>query len=261
MASGNTPEKRKYPIPDMKLLYSRAMGSCCFPACENECVEEDLSTGAISNSGQIAHIEGVGEGSNRHNAKLSLEARDSYPNWILLCGRHHPRIDVDSKKVEKTYSVTTIKAWKAEKESRLRSQTQSAMPEVSSTELEIVTKHLLKDPSNSNESYTLLAVTDKIKKNKLSDYVASLLEIGIAKAPEVAYFVNQMEVLSTGFSECLRTGFITNYQNLWSKSYREDALFQAMFDYASQNSKDSRRQAAGLAVLAYYFELCEVFEK
>lgn len=254
---------RKYPRPDVKLLYSRAAGKCCFPACGDDCVEEDLATGEIINSGQIAHIESVGENAVRHNPDLTIEARDSYSNWILLCGKHHPRVDADSAKAEKTYTVQTIRQWKSEAETRLVRQTQNAMPDLSSEELAIVAKHIMKNINGAaaDESFTLLAVRQKIEKNKLTDYVASLLEVGIAKASEVGNFVNQMESISPGFAETLKMGFIKKYEDFHQQGYREDSLFESLRHYASQGSQDPKKSAAGLAVLAYYFELCEVFEK
>jgi hypothetical protein len=256
-------DKRKYPMGDVKLLYSRSMGKCGYPACPKICVEEDLSTGEIYNSGQIAHIEGVAKKSARHNPNLSLEDRDAYPNWILMCGDHHPRIDAEGRRVEITYTTEVIRKWKRELETRLVAQTQQVMPNVTSLELDFITKYLLLDPvpSGMDSSFVLLAVKAKIAKNKLSAYVESLLEIGIAKAPEVSDFVNRMEGMNSGFAESLRAGFVAKYAEFHTKGYREDALFEALRDYACQGSADTGRRAAGLAVLSYYFELCEVFEK
>lgn len=256
-------DKRKYPMGDVKLLYSRSFGKCGFPACPNFCVEEDMSTSAIYNSGQIAHIEGVAKNSARHNPKLTLKARDAYPNWILMCGDHHPRIDAQGRKVETTYTVETIRKWKRELESRLVTQTQQVMPSVTSLELEFVTKYLVNDTAvaKPDGSFILLEVKEKIQKNKLSAYVEKLLEVGIAKAPEVSNFVNKMEGMTSGFSENLRAGFVAKYAEFYRLGLREDALFESLRDYACQGSTDNAKRAAGLAVLSYYFELCEVFEK
>lgn len=246
---------------DVKLLYGRSTGRCCFPACPNSCIMEDLATGKLFNSGQIAHIEGVAKNSARHNASLTKKQRDSYRNWILMCGEHHPRIDAEGESVDRAYTVQTILQWKREAEARILRQTQKIMPEISSLELAVVTKHLQKEVSSTNITFDFLNIKDKIIKNNLSSYVETLLETGIAKAPEVAHFVNGMEGISPGFSESLRAGFAQKYRELWQAAYREDSLFEMLCEYASHNSANVREKAAGLAVVAYFFELCEVFEK
>lgn len=258
------PDRRGYPMQDVKLLYSRVMGGCCFPGCTNTCIEEDLATEKAVNSGQIAHIEGVAENSMRYNSELTKSERDSYKNWILMCGLHHPKIDATNARAVSTYTTETIRGWKNEVESRLVRQTQKTMPDLSSAELEVVTKFLLKNsgtPVTTAGDFQLTDVRTKINKNKLSGYVSSLLEVGIAKAPEVSNYLKQMESFDSGFTEQLRLGFVQKYLEFHERGYSQDSLFECLREYACQNSRDPHRQAAGLAVLSYFFELCEVFEK
>jgi hypothetical protein len=252
-------------MAEVKMLYSRVRGMCCFPACQNSCIEEDEAADIRYSSGEIAHIEGVAKHSKRHNPSLTNKQRDAYPNWILMCGKHHPLVDSDSPKADVLFTVEILKKWKREAEARLLLQTQTLMPEVSTVELEFVLKHLLKNGGGKVVSdvadFHLLAVRDKIAKNKLSDYVAAQLESGIGKAPEVSKLVNQMEAMSDGSSEELRKAFVGTYQSLYSQGFREDSLFEALLEFAAQKNADSLKRTAGLAVLSFYFELCEVFEK
>lgn len=71
-----------------------------------------------------------------------------------------------------------------------------------------------------------------------------------------------MALYDTTFPERLRQGFITEYNSLRdTDGLTGDALFYALVDFTSGSISDLKRQAAGLAVLGYLFECCEVFER
>ena len=59
----------------------------------------------------------------------------------------------------------------------------------------------------------------------------------------------------------LTSGFITEYQQQTQAGLQGDALFAAMFRFSVQGRTDFQHQSAGLAVLSYLFERCEVFEQ
>ena len=63
------------------------------------------------------------------------------------------------------------------------------------------------------------------------------------------------------FGERLKQGFVNKYLELKKSGIEGDELFLSLFEFASNNSQDLKTQAAGLAVLTYFFETCEVFEK
>lgn len=253
--------ERAYPKPHVKLLYSKSAGRCNFPACPNLCVEEDLATGEIYNSGEIAHIEGVAPKSLRHNPKLEKKQRDAYNNWILLCRNHHPIIDIDSQVIEDVYSIETLRNWKLDLEKRVFSSIENAMPSVTSLELDFLTNLLLSKADIPTNEFSLLSPEEKLKKNGLTEYVKRLLETGLGKAREVEEYITHLEKISFGFAERLRATFIEEYRNLIQKNFEGDALFVALWNFACKNSSVSTQRAAGLAILVYFFEKCEVFKK
>lgn len=76
-----------------KVLWAEAAGRCAFPECgEKLCM---IQAGQFSPFpfGEMAHIKGKREGTNRHDPDQSPVNRESYPNLILLCPTHHTIID------------------------------------------------------------------------------------------------------------------------------------------------------------------------
>ena len=65
------------------------------------------------------------------------------------------------------------------------------------------------------------------------------------------------------FGEHLKEGFVSKiYQRLKNvEKLSGDMLFNALFEFATKGCNDFKQRAAGLSVLVYLFEKCEVFEK
>lgn len=55
--------------------------------------------------------------------------------------------------------------------------------------------------------------------------------------------------------------FVNEYNRLFMSGVSGNDLFFSFLKFASGNSQDFTQQAAGLTVLTYFFEKCEVFEK
>jgi hypothetical protein len=62
------------------------------------------------------------------------------------------------------------------------------------------------------------------------------------------------------FPERLKAGFVKRYEECLAHEINGDALFETLHDFASSGSSNFERQAAGLALLCYLFQKCEVFE-
>jgi hypothetical protein len=90
----------------IKLLWSNAAGRCSFTGCEERLTVEQAAHVAPYTLGEMAHIKGEKEGSNRHDKDQTNEQRDSYENLILLCPNHHTLIDKPEN--ESTYSVDVL---------------------------------------------------------------------------------------------------------------------------------------------------------
>ena len=136
------------------------------------------------------------------------------------------------------------------------------MPSVSFDELDIVTKFILgMQPASQEINFNITDITQKISKNTLTQEVHFLLTMGMGKVKEVRSFIELNSILRPDFPEKLKAGFVTEYQRLLKANIRGDALFESLHKFSCGNSSDLKKIAAGLAVLSYLFERCEVFER
>jgi hypothetical protein len=80
---------------------------CAFPDCQNPIWTEN---GTLI--GYMCHIEAQSPGGARYNPTQTPAKRDGFDNLLLLCGIHHPIIDIESE----TYTVDVLKKMKADHE-------------------------------------------------------------------------------------------------------------------------------------------------
>jgi len=76
-----------------KMLWGKAAGRCSYSTCKEELIMEATSTDNESLVGEICHIVAKSEDGPRGNSQLSSEERDEYSNLILMCKKHHKKID------------------------------------------------------------------------------------------------------------------------------------------------------------------------
>lgn len=76
-----------------KMLWGKAAGRCSYPTCKEELVMEATSTDDESLIGEACHIVAKSKDGPRGDSQLSSEDRDKYPNLILMCQKHHKKID------------------------------------------------------------------------------------------------------------------------------------------------------------------------
>jgi len=248
---------RRYPQSQVKVLFGWAAGRCAFPKCRTECLLEPtaVDTGAVI--GKIAHIVAHGDRGPRADPTVPHDQRDCYENWILLCPTHHDTVDVQPN----TYTVADLQTWKAEHERWVRDRLAVEMPGVTFAELEVVTSALIGGHAQeATSNFALLKPAEKMKKNGLSHAVHWNLSLGLGKANEVADFVEHVAARSPDFPERLASGFVAEYHRLQVEGLHGDALFEGLVQFSVSGSRDFRRMTAGVAVLAYLFEKCEVFE-
>ena len=110
-------------------------------------------------------------------------------------------------------------------------------------------------------NFTITNVREKILRNQLTEEVSSLITMGMGKVKEVGYFIEHNARLRPDFPEKLNAGFVAEYQRLWNKGIKGDALFESLRQFSCGYNSDFKKAAAGLAVLSYLFEKCEVFER
>ena len=247
---------RSYTGKDIKLLWGLAAARCSFPNCRIECVVPASNLDKTAIIGKIAHIVAHSENGPRADPTYSSELRDSYENIILLCANHHDLVDAQHN----TFTVHDLRQWKENHELWVRTTLAHEMPCVGFAELEVISKALLLMPSEPNVAFSLTEPKEKMIRNHLTDKVLQYIQLGSSKANEVERFVQHTAMLDVQFPERLKAGFVAKYSHLRDEGLDGDALFETLHVFASGGSHDFLRQAAGLAVLVYLFEKCEVFE-
>ncbi|MCZ8150736.1 MAG: hypothetical protein O9325_23135 [Roseomonas sp.] len=98
---------------------------------------------------------------------------------------------------------------------------------------------------------------DKLEKNSLSEESGLFLRIGRRKSNLVDTFFRKSPRPDLG--ERIAEAFRTRYAELKALDLPADTIFKHLQDYAGFNG-EPKRQGAALAVLAYFFDSCDIFE-
>lgn len=245
--------RKNIPLKVQKTLWARSGNRCAL--CKVE-LSEITACNSPCLIGEIAHIEGYNEGSARYNPNMTDDERNSYDNLILLCANCHTKIDKD----EITYTVQKLKRIKKEHEEWVNTQLKMSMIKFSFAEWEVIVKYLINNhPPLHEEDIKAIPPQEKIQKNNLSNEVAKYINMGMINTHQVKEYLNRHP--DPEFSKRLKNEFVTKYIELRNKNLHGDDLFYELWDFASGNYSEFKYRAAGLTLLTYFFELCEVFER
>lgn len=244
--------KKQIKESQIKLLWGESGSRCAI--CKVKLVKTNRDGGKYQ-VGEQAHIEGENPGSARYNLNMTDEERADYENLILLCPTDHTIIDKD----EDDYTVSKLKQIKKDHEKWVNDSLRSFLPEITFAELEVIIKYLSDTSITAVDNLkTIIPPAEKIKKNNLSPGVETLITMGMVQVRLVEKYLNRNPDIQ--FSGRLKTGFVNQYIALKQEGLDSDALFYELLDFASNYSADFKEKAAGLSVLSYFFERCEVFE-
>lgn len=138
------------------------------------------------------------------------------------------------------------------------------MANISNGDLNFVITALLKQRMVTVDSRDNFRPTDpeeKMSKNGLTNNIRFMLDMGLAKANEVRHLIeNNAKINFPSVPEDLKSAFSREYLKLMEEGIRGDDLFMRLHEFSSCQKSDIRSQAAGLAILCYFFETCDVFE-
>lgn len=98
---------------EYRALFSRTGNQCAFPGCTHPLIDDDDQFVA-----QICHIEAAEKNGPRYNPSMTDEDRKSIKNLIVLCYRHHVKIDSDTN----LYTVKCLHDMKSKHESNWSEQ-------------------------------------------------------------------------------------------------------------------------------------------
>lgn len=251
--------------PTKILLAYRSGDRCALPDCGRNLSEGE--SGDPINVGEAAHIAGEhgggtrGHRSARYDSNMTKKERNHYNNLIYVCPTCHKKIDAIPQG-ETNYPVESLHKIKNEHEQKVRDAIADAFVDVGFPELEEATLWIMQvNPQQPNRDFSVVALEDKLNKNALGNGSRRIITMGLSVSHEVRAFIESVVQTDQDFPERLKSGFLQEYYRLKQEGHSGDDLFDLMCRFAQQGFKEQAKQSAGLAVLVYLFETCEVFEK
>ncbi len=231
-------------------------GRCAIPECRQELVIDKTPADKESIVGEMAHIKGEKQKASRYDTNMTGRERNSYDNLILVCRIHHKMIDDQSN----AYTVEKLHQIKKEHESWVQKNLSKQMVDVTFAELEVIAEYLNSNQPAVSKSYTVIPPKDKINKNNLSLSTEQQIIMGMLQVKQVAHYIDNNPDVE--FGERLKQGFVIEYDRLKNEeNLSGNDMFENLLSFACQGHTNFKHMAAGLAVLVYLFEKCEVFEK
>lgn len=244
--------------PTKLLLAFRSGDRCAFPGCSRHLTVDGPVGGDSVVLGEAAHIAGEQPKAARYDAAMTDEQRNHYDNLIYLCCDHHTQID----KQPHCFPVDRLRRLKAEHEAKVREGLDAAFAQVGFPELQRATEWVNKyQPGSDSPDLTLVPPDEKISRNRLTNRSRVTITMGLSVARLVGDFVQQEALVDPDYPERLKAGFLEEYFRLWRKGHRGDDLFDLMCEFSQRGLKSQSQRSAGVAVLVYLFEKCDVFEK
>lgn len=242
-------------ITNQKIVLTSSGARCSMPNCDRILVEEKTDNDPEALLALTAHINGRKPGSPRYDPDMTNEERDCPSNLMAVCGVCHKIVDSQ----ECTYTVEELRKIKNKHETWVKEQTLKNIPLVSFIELKQVTNYVVSH-TDLNDDTRVTPPKDKIDKNHLSAIIENLIKMGLSNISLVKDYIKTN--IDTEFGEKLKKGFVDEYERLRNKeNLIGDELFESLMRFANQGNIDFPSRAAGLCVLCYFFESCDIFKK
>lgn len=242
--------------PTRIILAFRSGGVCAFPKCGKH-LTYDAKAGDDTYVGEAAHIRGEKPTAARYDASMTDDERDNVQNLIYLCADDHTIID----KVEADWPTATLQQLKESHEKQVRQAMEEAFADVAFPELQNAVSWVANQAPAANGSFDLIAPDEKIKKNALSNGSRNIIAAGLTSRTTVSDYVEAEAQLDPDFPERLKAGFLEEYYARRKEGHKGDELFELMCAFAQRGLRRQADKTAGIAVLIYLFEICDVFEK
>jgi hypothetical protein len=206
--------------------------------------------------GENAHIYGEKPGAARYDASKSVAYVNSESNLIFLCRNCHKIVDSEVL----FYPPEALFAMKTAHEKKVDHALQQGSVDYTFAELQVITAFLIQGSGTAmgTVNYQLLRLPDKIKKNQLTD-VQGYIDMGLLSVSRIGAYLNQHP--DPRFADRLTSIFVEKYLALREEDTEPISIFNALWDFACNDQTDFIYRSAGLAILVYFFEKCEVFEK
>lgn len=242
--------------PTRIILAFRSGGVCAFPKCGKH-LTYDAKVGDDTYVGEAAHIRGEKPEASRYDASMTDEERDNVRNLVYLCTDHHTIID----KVEADWPTSVLQEMKENHEKQVRQAMEEAFADVAFPELQNAVSWVGNQAPTANGLFDLITPDEKIAKNALSNGSRHIIAAGLASHATIGKYVEAEAQLDPDFPERLKAGFLEEYYAHRKAGHKGDELFELMCAFAQRGLRRQADKTAGIAVLVYLFEICDVFEK
>lgn len=250
------------PLSTQRVLYAQSAGMCSMPDCNVPLVfNKKLGKGHYAN---LAHIEAYSENGARFNPNLSFEERNGEENIIVVCANCHKKIDDDPK----TYTVEKLKNIKETHIARIVLLKEN-MIHFDYDDLLYASKSILDYGSKNykskeliigyNANFDIKPIEYKIRKNDMTVISKNHITSAMLQQESVLHFISSMSKEDEMFAYKLRDS-LKNCYNRFRKSYSGDMLLTKLYLQFSKPLSE-KQQSACLAIIVYFFTICELFEK
>jgi hypothetical protein len=255
LAQQRSTNTRNVSVPTRNLLWAKSAGLCAFPNCRAELIHPANELDDAATLGDIAHIHSHSTNGPRANPDGFNESTNLYDNLILLCATHHRLVD----RQHNTYTVTNLRTWKQSHEAWIEERLKEA--EFDNTDLETIINWLTDEKMEVSNDFVIRPIEDKMQHNSLSISTQNLIKNALFRVNEVAEYVSNRSKLETSFAERLLSPLSSRYEKLRNEGVDNNSIFEDLRQFSSGYSKEFKIQLAGLTVVVYFFERCELFEK
>lgn len=237
---------------DQRKLHTKSGNRCAM--CKTILVETNKDSSPCI--GENAHIYGEKTGAARYDASKPDSFVNSEANLIFLCCNCHKKIDTESE----AYPAEELFKLKEKHEKWVVEQLEQGVISYTFAELEVLANYLIRSYKSTclSPSYSLLKIDEKIKKNSLQEF-QQYITMGLSSSAIIEDYLNRHP--DTSFPAKLTTIMAQKYRELKGQNKNSDDIFSELWDFASGNNSEFHYKAAGLGILTYFFEKCEVFEK
>ena len=241
-------------VATIHVVLTRSGNRCAMPDCRKVLVVPETDRDSAKLTAKVAHIAGNNPGSARYNPEMIDEERNSTANLIAVCATCHDKIDGQPS----TYTTPVLCRIKIDHESWVVGELGRNMSSVGFPELEQVALHVMASEGDPGDLDAPLPPGEKIAKNSLSQRSEEVIRHGMMASKRVEAYLNTST--AGQLAGRLRSGLAREYKRHKNDGLVGDELFDAMCRFVA-GTGNFARDAAGVAVLAHFFESCEVFEK
>jgi hypothetical protein len=247
---------RKLPDPDRLRIYAESGGFCCYPDCDQFLVADE---GETLNSGQIAHIRGRQKDAARHQAAYPDEQLDSFENTILMCYKHHHRID--SHQTRRDYPIEAVESMKANASAKFACFRRSGPAAPTFALIDELCTDLANRTGEPDFSLDRIKITEKIRVNELTPALSASIFFGLSQRHTIEEYLSIKADTETRFPERVQSSIKARYFDLVAAEYPKERIYKLMVGMVQGASASLEKANASQVIVAYFFQMCDIFEK